>query len=248
MSKEKSFLESKKLENKMSVVHNGNIRIFSLDELLREFDMFTEEKPVLKVGKWYAIRGINNSNHLYLGDHTGKGFAMDGEWTDFVAMNSAGLYTLSDMKEVEKLLIKEAEKRGFKEGVVFNGLSFESEMTYGSCIMKDSVLDDINLKGIQVRTPEHTWDRTCSNPFIFSMITGKWAETIEEKKPLYVNQYGTEFFEGDRVWHINKRDKSLQFGHTNTFGDLKDNAFFYEIMTERECHQYLADNWDKLHK
>jgi len=205
--------------------------------------VYEEERPALKVGEW-AYCSMRGENALILderGHHVG---IKNCKWIDrdeavTIPMRS-NKWQPADMQEVKKLLIKEAEKRGFKEGIIFNGLSSRSDVIYKGCEMADNYFD-INLNGIRVLTPEETWDDLCSNPFISDFKTGKWAEIA--KKPLYVNQYGTEFFEGDAYCFVIKCTYEIDYSESleiETTG-LGGNSNVTEIMTRRECHLWIAD-------
>jgi hypothetical protein len=76
-------------------------------------------------------------------------------------------------------------------------------------------------------------------------------EPVEEivKKPLYTNAYKTEFFEGDEVHYILSRHNCkprIAFGYTSD--PMEAEGYYSEAMTERECHRYIDEHWDELHK
>jgi hypothetical protein len=82
---------------------------------------------------------------------------------------------------------------------------------------------------------------------VFDSETGKWAEIV--KKPLYTNAYKTEFFEGDEVHYIFSRPNCkprIAFGYTSD--PMEAEGYYSEAMTERECHRYIDEHWDELHK
>lgn len=79
---------------------------------------------------------------------------------------------------------------------------------------------------------------------IFDFKTGKWAEIVEEKKP-YTNFYDTEFNEGDEHWAIMDGEIKGPYGPESSFIPTLISS---GALIERECHQYLADNWDELNK
>ena len=74
------------------------------------------KKDALVVGKWYNDKGClfnyQKSSNVY-------GFFTDGIWTNDPWSWGGKYSTLATDKEVEQALIKEAKKRGFKEGVNF---------------------------------------------------------------------------------------------------------------------------------
>jgi len=91
-------------------------------------------------------------------------------------------------------------------------------------------------------------DRNYSS--IFNFKTGLWAEIIEEKKPLYVNQYGTEFFNDSDYCYFLKSDlkieHSIKFGRNCAAPEECD--IMSEVMTEQECYKWIGENWDKFNK
>jgi len=100
---------------------------------------------------------------------------------------------------------------------------------------------DVSLFGIHLRDLDGN--------IIFNGNTGLWSEIIEEKKPIYTNSYGTSFYKGDKYFSVSKSSGEF-WDCSNTvdpefFGDTSQDS---ELLTERECHQYLADNWDKFNK
>ncbi len=195
--------------------------------------IFESKEPVLKVGEWYVCDGIMNKPRLFLGAGKIVGFSDTGRWC-FSTVYAPEMWKPADMKEVEKLLIGEAKKRGYKEGVI---------------IVPDTEFPEfgsfkLNRCGIEVTS---IWNVRCGGAEIFSIKTGLWREIIEEKKPLYINTYGTEFFEGDDFYFVlakpNKKKKIIHGIENDTMTKV---GYYSEAMTERECHLYLADNWDEF--
>ena len=134
-------------------------------ELLQQFipEAF-ETKPI--VGKWYI------SDHYliyYLGNNECNCIKLiDGEWLENIHHSLSGhlkSYRLATEEEVEKALISEAKKRGFKKGTKFNcAKTIRKECIQGSEIW------EFNFK--------ENWLSCESTQFIFN--NGKWAEIIEE--------------------------------------------------------------------
>jgi hypothetical protein len=144
------------------------------------------------------------------------------------------------MKEVEKLLIKEAEK------YVGNRASKIDSMHYGNGYdpSKFTIKSVEYNKGCGEVIANYS---RCDSFTLFDPKSGKWAEIIEEKKPLYTNSHGTEFFDGDEHYYVSLDDFEIVKNKLWT-EDYKQNHLVTEAMTERECHQWIADNWDELKK
>lgn len=130
-------------------------------------------EPKFVVGKWY--RWGEGRNLDFLGCFTGAkydrfeyyGFNVNGKWKneDYYGLFKP-MIPATD-KEVEDALIKEAKKRGFKEGVGFSGVSIsgKNDGSPGECDEKFKYDSRIN---------------TLVNPsraYIFS--NGRWATIIE---------------------------------------------------------------------
>lgn len=131
-------------------------------------------KEELEVGKWYkysdsegflfCITNVQNDGvEVY-------GFNSWGNWIDEGSYYSEYLIPATD-KEVKDALIKEAKKRGFKEGVKF----------------KSIVSGNIRkFTGFYFGSDEdECWLSNDTVGCIFKK--GKWAEIIEEKKEIVVN-------------------------------------------------------------
>ena len=175
-----------------------------------------KENPVLKVGEWHDY-GFGYKI-LWLGNNKGYCLAPDGFCsgiTDTTSIKPNEL-SLSDMSKVKELLIKEAEKMGFKKGVTAKGNNNARKL------ISDPYM---NMNGILANDNESGW------VVLFDFKTGKWAEIIEEKKPLY-------------LYFIRKSDNAI-CEHPASVGFLAEDEIHTRSMTKRECHQYLADNWDE---
>ena len=187
--------------------------------------VYEEERPALNVGEWYRYK----DNYALVMDEMLHSVGFENRvWCDlddsFLSDNGKD-WQPADMQEVKKLLIKEAEKRGFK-GRMSAG---KDQHGFGFYVW---------LNGTEV---------------IFSASNGKWAEIV--KKPFYVNQYGTEFFEGDVIYSILKLNNSILKSDLSdpvydsiTSKELEEDHVGSEPLTERECHRYLYENWDNLNK
>lgn len=140
-------------------------------ELRNELERPKESKPKLEVGKWSWIDKIGYVgvdaliNYPIKGD--GYGFNHAGEW--ITSYNRETIITdvkrLATDKEVETALIKEAKKRGFKEGVEFKSARSDRKFTFkDKAYLANGILWNGNSTGI-----------------IFE--NGKWAEIIKDKVP-----------------------------------------------------------------
>lgn len=147
-------------------------------------------KPQIELGRWYWVRA-NSECHkqdalIYVQDLSKEckgnyGFNHVGEWLDGESNGGIGSYAIwnnlyhlnlaTDM-EVEKALIKEAKRRGYKVGVTAIFGSSRDQRTISS-----------------KRFTWESWDDTMALSMgcdvIFRQDTGKWAEIIE-KEPKYV--------------------------------------------------------------
>ena len=204
-------------ENTRVIIEDGVI-IFERNDL-KQFNK----------GEWYSAK-----EYVLLQLECGVvGFAR-GEWYE----SSIGIphsigYVKADMKEVEKLLIKEAEKRGFKKGCKFlDACDKDSQEAWHNPYFNNHG-ELICGKG---------------SGLLFYPKTGKWAEIIEEKKPLYTNDYGREYFGGETYKYVNSsmsiRNGNGVFDEYN-FNDDKTLRVDF-IGTEQECHRYLYENWNKI--
>lgn len=204
--------------------------------------IYEEEKPALKVEEWY----YNVFGYYVLKTESGAmvGFNDDGVWQLSIKFKPLDVndFKPADMSKVKELLIKEAEKKGLTgKGKIKSpcGNYTNKIRTYGKNLFLNAfgslcIGDKDSVNGI----------------ILFESRTGKWAEIVEEKKPLYINAYGTEFFEGDYPYFIQFYGLEIIKGlepmpNNGTFSASEE---FTEIMTEAECHRYLYQNWDELHK
>ena len=144
-------------------------------KLLREIEEL-KNKPKFEVGKWYKSK---NEYPVFLTELRKDGWAYcygfdcDNGWIDENIDGIRSQTCLSNFHreatndEVQTALIKETEKRGFKEGVRF-----------GSLISNRTI--DTNAKG-------YTFDGvglfSCCGSFVFN--DGKWATIIDT--PLTIN-------------------------------------------------------------
>ena len=118
------------------------------------------KKSALVVGKWYKEAGCLFNYQYGLNIY---GFFSDGVWTDRGWSWYDTVSTPATDKEVEEALIKEAKRRGFKEGIEFKSVSSGNSI--------ERVYDVFSYYSKQ--------DQLCSaGGSVF--IGGKWAEIIKE--------------------------------------------------------------------
>jgi hypothetical protein len=140
-------------------------------KLLREIEEL-KNKPKYEVGKWY--KADNNALVCYTGSgdnretFEGYGFNIDG-WNDSTP-NWARVCFKDEAtnEEVQTALIKEAEKRGFKEGVMFKSAFMGNKYQVAGFEIDSNCL---HCKG--------------NSGCIFDGDTGKWATIIDT--PLTIN-------------------------------------------------------------
>lgn len=134
-------------------------------ELPKDFDKlksYFEEEPKFEKGQWYESN-FSHSKHVAL--YSGFGGCNVGfcgeKWIDSIAILHPENWQPADMTKVKELLIKEAERRGFKEGVCVNGSS---------------------VKNRQIDSEEYSIEEVgfyMDDFLILPFETGKWAEIIK---------------------------------------------------------------------
>lgn len=140
---------------------------------IKELRVQLEELPKLEVGKWYknpqygsalyCVTSIDLCNDSY----SAYGFNYSGQWRtneEFGDLDSDPIPATD--KEVEEALIKEAKKRGFKEGVTIEGRDY----TVGGHIFTRIYCGDLYL---------FMGNEYGSN--IEIMSKGKWSTIIKDK-------------------------------------------------------------------
>lgn len=189
-----------------------------LEKELSEIKEAIKNQNTLEIGKWYKdqLGGFwyyEGKSESKLNPDKAYGIAYDGDWMDSDERNfrEGKSLTPATDKEVEEALIKEAKKRGFKEGVKINNLH---EAGYGNKIPLGGNLN-FNPTTNSLRT-DRCDGRTGILPLIFHK--GKWAEIIS--KP--------EFKEGDIVvgWMNTSNKRSL---HINPWkiGAIDNDGYIY---------------------
>lgn len=166
-----------------------------IDHELAEFKKQLIEKyspkPQFEVGKWYK-NTHNQRNNLYCFQGQNKnhyGFNLSNNWTTGYGSININEHPETQIpatpEEVKQALVKEAERRGFKEGVFFRSINEcdkgqvrpykpyhkvnSIEFTYHP--------EDDQLYCISGMSTEN--GRFCSNPSIYQQ--GQWAEIIKEE-------------------------------------------------------------------
>jgi len=146
-----------------------------------------KELPSLEVGRWYHSKYGKWTYLLYLvsidkglDSCTAYGF-VDGEWYSQKDINFDTDQIRATDQEVETALIKEAKKRGFKEGVSI--ITPKGNKVTQKC-NKYHFNKHLNILATNESYTELNFDS------IF--IDGKWAEIIEEPKTVTLNGEYTE--------------------------------------------------------
>ena len=152
-------------------------------ELWDEYSELKQEKkqlkkqlkdlPSLEVG-WYKHKNNSHKEWLMYDDFKGNrfGFGITGVWSS----NGCDIGYIEEYcepatdKEVETALIKEAKKRGFKEGVKFK-----------------SVAGEHSYYTLDILKPYFDGERLYLSSCGVIFKNGKWAEIIEEPKTVTLN-------------------------------------------------------------
>jgi hypothetical protein len=177
-------MKKEEIEQKIETLE-GNVRHYEdVNKLykqskkeLKQLKQQLKDLPSLEVGKWYKFKhclfNYQENANVY-------GFFRD-DWRDASWSWTENDYrpTQATDKEVEEALIKEAKRRGFKEGVNIKGLSCYSGVMSGNNVL-------VNTKDYYFRSGQLFVNRNEeSNMVIFD--NGKWATII---KPKTVNLNG----------------------------------------------------------
>ena len=158
-------------------------RLEELKQEKKQLKKQLKELPSLEVGKWY---NSDNDSLIFITefldscDFDGYGF-FHGKWEN-KSYNyysyEYGLVPATD-KEVETALIKEAKKRGFKEGVIVESFIHNRKLECKNVI---SGTEFISYAGINKL---HFGIDNGNCVVVFHK--GKWAEIIEEPKTVTLN-------------------------------------------------------------
>jgi len=189
-----------------------------------------------EIGKWYKfnnrVLGLFNeygNNNIGFGLRSARGmFYCNDIW---IEQEYIGFWQPADMNEVSKLMIAEAEKRGY----LGSRLKDSSH--------KNPVYSGITLKldGRGYSMPNG--DLLCNNITIWSPEKG-WAEIIE---PLFVNSHGSKFYDkNESVSYVNKEENTILTKQlANIMNDLSESILYTEIMTKEQAEQYVKDHKPK---
>lgn len=132
------------------------------------------ENTKFEVGKWYKT---NYGSIYYIDKIEGElcyGYGLDytNKWfNNIMPCQLSQIERLSTPKEVEEALIKEAEKRGLKEGTIIN----------------NSMLNDCSNTSCKAENNEYKFieDELYSNCLLLDgfviFLNGKWAEIVKTK-------------------------------------------------------------------
>lgn len=196
---------------------------------------FVPEEVKLEVGRWYQL---GTAIYLVLDKELHRCGFKKGVWRDngkCTYMQDNGKWKPADMKEVKRLLIQEAEKRGFKPGVNY----------YDGTYKYDCKTIHIREYGLYGHTAG------C----IFSFKTGQWTEIIRE--PLYIeSETHEQFYIGDFAYWLWKGKGGLEFMYKlDLIEDHKsdlDSGNWVLFKHHHECRKFINDrheqNINKLKK
>ncbi len=134
------------------------------------------ELPKLEVGKWITDKSNNWDSMLFITGLQGEcftayGLDCKGNWTNNTGSSLCSYRPATD-KEVETALIKEAKKRGFKEGVKYKN----NGGTINKLKSNNFIYEYVSGVGMTIGTED-----------IWFYSNGKWAEIIEEPKTVTLN-------------------------------------------------------------
>lgn len=146
--------------------------------------------------------------------------------------NGMIILNYEDESSREQELIKEAEKRGLKDGVRYvspNG-KFKRVVKYPLYVSCDGSLADED------------------GQLLFHATTSKWATPIKE--PLFTNCYGSEFYEGDKYLFVEKEDLAIYDGNgclvLPGLRPSEDNDYSEILKDREECLRWIKDNIKRL--
>jgi hypothetical protein len=142
-----------------------------------EAQIEAEKNKGFKLNEWYVQEGADSIFYALVENGfglKGYGFNSDG-WCDSNTWSTAPQWNVREAtpQEVEAALTKEAEKRGFKEGVKFQSISSSTEMIW---------LTSFNL------TYNSKHNVLFNNDYGKIFNNGIWAKIIEEPK-VVINGY-----------------------------------------------------------
>lgn len=144
------------------------------------------KEPKFETGKWYLSNCGNQNALIYcesitsIGEAIGYGINYGGDWSTGIHgyPESSQLATNS---EVQAALIKEAKKRGFKQGVTFSGTNIDKEYYSSEVAVYGNIKWAHKGEWLAIGKGDNEW-------IIFK--DGKWATIVENK--LTINGYVME--------------------------------------------------------
>jgi len=211
--------------------------VFTIEEKNSKHEGFRgklmEDVPVFEAGKWYESKYYEGSCPaiaLYNGDKIMKGFGFLGSYSESITVSSSE-WKPADMEEVGKLMIAEAEERGYKGGK-FKNLYLKDD------IIHFSITSDIFLNSVGLFIEEGNMRYTLWTP------EKGWAEIIE---PLFINSHGTKFYKGDTVYWVNKHSMILQTSCISKINRhvYTDSSSQTELLTKEQAEAYVKDHTPK---
>lgn len=139
------------------------------------------EENKLEVGKWYkkTTESLIYCTGTEGNTIKGYGFDMHGNWRDNCAWGcNKKEFSPATNKEVEKALIKEAKKRGYKKN------NFK-------CLNSNTLMGGDDIKPMWFKKEDgDSWEGIglyCGNQYLFKK--GKWAEIIKLNELPVINGY-----------------------------------------------------------
>lgn len=126
-----------------------------------------KEAVELETGKWYTLREDSNVIACYRGEHSAYGLKGNGIWSTDIKMSQIESWEPATESEVFEALKAEAEKRGFKKGVIVKNHQGENELVdFDIRFMKEY------HNGIYVFNGDRTG--------VWLMMNGIWATIIPQ--------------------------------------------------------------------
>lgn len=149
------------------IYNDPNDRAFSTPEAAQAY-LDEQNKLKFEKGKVYTISDKPEFIAMFSGERFGYGFVYDGNWAERIGIVPNYDYREATPAEWEAALIKEAERRGFKDGAKFYGVEGAEKDTLIE-IGKPNEVSFLNHRGGGLH---------CSDSWIF--FQGKWASIISE--------------------------------------------------------------------
>jgi hypothetical protein len=170
-------------------IENSHDKRYFKKVLIDNTDVKDNEK--LKIGKWY--RHKNNCTVFKDTSSTGYGTDFVGNWSNSVSISIPENWRLATDEEIEEVLIKEAKKRGYKEGNFYDRWG----VTKGSS----------NVEGYCCYYRDSFTSLTFNLGYVF--CEGKWAEIVEE--PEYLTK--DDLVEGEVYYRMFCIGKPNEYGY-----------------------------------